>query len=50
MVIYVTDWIKKSIDEKDDHLDFWMCQIRLIKSDLRATKNERLIELARRID
>jgi len=50
MVLYVTDWIKKSIDEKDEYLDFWRSRIRLIKSDLRATKDERLIELARRIN
>ena len=50
MVLHVVRWIRELI-EKNKNMDVrsWESEIRLIKSDLRATKDQRIIELARRL-
>lgn len=50
MITHIVRWIRELI-EKNKNMDVrgWESEIRLIKSDLRATKDQRLIELARRL-
>ena len=50
MVTHVVQWIRELIEKnKDMDVRSWESEIRLIKGDLRATKDQRLIELARRL-
>jgi len=49
MVIDVVNWFRELTEENKDKGLSWQRQIGLIKYDLRATKDERLVELARRL-
>jgi hypothetical protein len=47
IAIDVVNWFRKLTEENKDKGLSWEAQIRLIKGDLRTTKDERLIELAK---